>query len=419
MLSGLNKVFSATFSVAILLIMIGCGDTSKSVETNKYNEKDKEVEKQPHFKTTRAVKDWTWEVDAQITIDNSGADLRTYYYDNIPQEIVNFQIFIDAIPGRGFSGANGWEVFGADYLIENGTLYKSLNDSDWKWKRLGSISQEDNKNAGATREIAFKNSKLLATLLSGNEVDIYIESYDKNWKGEYYTIPLKGIKINRQVIQEKADARIFTIGDSTVHNSSYGEMGWGNQSALGSYMKDKSHLFNLGRSGSSSQSFKSQKWAYAKEIIQSNNANGKGYLLIQFGHNDEHEGGTSTSVFYRELASYVDWARAHHLTAVLITPVERRDKRYGRDNRKTHNTDKGDYAQVVRDLADDKSVLLLDLQDKSWNEYNTYDTTADINADLAYDDKTHFSKSGARIVSGWVRELICQSSDDRLCAQFR
>ena len=53
-------------------------------------------------------------------------------------------------------------------------------------------------------------------------------------------------------------------------------------------------------------------------------------------------------------------------------------------------------------MAKGKGVLLLDLQDKSWCEYNTYDDMDTVNAFLAYDDNTHFSPKGAKIVASWL-----------------
>jgi len=56
------------------------------------------------------------------------------------------------------------------------------------------------------------------------------------------------------------------------------------------------------------------------------------------------------------------------------------------------------------------------MQDKSWNKYE--DSKA-INDVLAYDDNTHFSPKGAKIVAGWVKELICESNEEKLCGQFK
>jgi hypothetical protein len=141
------------------------------------------------------LEDWTWNVDASITKDNNGTTINTYYYDNIPNKIKNFQLFIDSIPNKGFNGSGGWEVFGADYLIENTSLYSSQSDTQWKWKYLGEVSLNDNQEVGDKRAIVIHDNTLLADAIEGDSVDLYIEPYDKDWVGEYFTIPLLDVKV--------------------------------------------------------------------------------------------------------------------------------------------------------------------------------------------------------------------------------
>lgn len=85
----------------------------------------------------------------------------------------------------------------------------------------------------------------------------------------------------------------------------------------------------------------------------------------------------------------------------------------------THTTAYGNYAQTVRDLAQDENIILLDLEARSFTEFDSYATTADIYNAFAYDDHTHFDPEGANIVAGWLVDLICNSSDENLCNQFR
>ena len=246
---------------------------------------------------------------------------------------------------------------------------------------------------------------------------------------------LKGMGYGTDIKYNATLEKIFVIGDSTVHNrdihlkdghGGYYEMGWANKKALGSYLLDVSNLYNKGRSGSSSKSYKEldpyydgSDWEKTKNIIKNTDRHGGAYLLIQFGHNDEKgEGYTTLSEFYNQLEEYVDWAKSNNIIPVLITPVERRAKSKGNLNHKTHE-EAGGYAQKVRDLANAKGITLLDLQDKSWNEYNKYEDMNAINNILAYDDNTHFSPKGAKIIGGWVKELICKSNEEKLCLQFK
>jgi len=141
-----------------------------------------------------------------------------------------------------------------------------------------------------------------------------------------------------------------------------------------------------------------------------------GYLLIQFGHNDEstnpnlHTTPGRGETFYNTLKSYVDEAKVLGLTPVLITPVERQYK---------HNRSHMGYAQTIRDLANDENILLLDLEKRSYEAFDQYESTEAIHETFGYDDHTHFSPKGAKIVSGWVKELICESNEEKLCGEFK
>jgi len=229
--------------------------------------------------------------------------------------------------------------------------------------------------------------------------------------------------------------KIFIIGDSTVYNASRKtEMGWG--TAIKKNLLHASYLYNQARSGASSKDYKicdslekycykNHYWTNTKKLINNTNLANGGYLLIQFGHNDEKKNfqqkGTKpgrNNSFYNELKVFTDEAKVLGLKPVLITPIERMEKKAGRDTKKSHIKKSGDYAQTVRDLAKDEEILLLDLQDKSWNEFNKYRDSQKIMKKFAFDDVTHFSPKGAKIVAKWVKELACQA-DKELCAQFK
>ncbi len=230
--------------------------------------------------------------------------------------------------------------------------------------------------------------------------------------------------------------KIFILGDSTVYNeSNITEMGWG--TAFKDYAIHPENIFNQARSGASSKSYKicdsipelcykNHNWDNTKQLIYDTDIGEGAYLLIQFAHNDEKKDDPVKATFpgrgnsfYTELKVFTDEARAMGLIPVLITPVEHMEKNIGEDLKQSHIKSSGDFAQTVRDLATDEDVLLLDLQNKSWNEFNKYRDTTAIMQDFAFDDVSHFSPNGAKIVAGWVKELACASIDKELCAQFK
>lgn len=250
--------------------------------------------------------------------------------------------------------------------------------------------------------------------------------------------------------------RIFILGSSTVHaawfrsasfNDPYGDNrvleGWGEQ--LDKYMKDPSKVYNRARSGSDSVSYRSpdnnrpgtvdRHWANTEALINATADGNGGFILIQFGANDSHPlvaGGpprVSVEDFENELRTYVDDARILGLTPVLVSPPGAR----------SHGVNTRPYAQYIEPIAIEKDALFIDLYEKSKTQWLTYD--ADGNGDLPEADKlfsyvqrhsginnTHYGRIGAKIVSGWFRELACGTFDDRsqavqtaaaqLCEQF-
>jgi len=230
--------------------------------------------------------------------------------------------------------------------------------------------------------------------------------------------------------------KVFILGDSTVYNESKStEMGWG--TALVSYGVHPENIFNQARSGASAKSYKicnsqpqhcakNHNWENIKKLINTSAVGEGAYLLIQFGHNDEKKNNPIKSTlpgrgnsFYNELKVFTDEARKMGITPVLMTPVERMEKKSGENLKYSHIKKQGDYAQTVRDLASDEDILLLDLQKKSWVEFNKYSSSATITKAFAYDDVTHFSPKGASKVASWVKELACTLEDKGLCSQFK
>ncbi len=214
-----------------------------------------------------------------------------------------------------------------------------------------------------------------------------------------------------------ADRRLFVIGDSTVHNPDEEGSGWGDR--LGEVAAHPDLVTNRARSGASSKSYKDERrrpnWRETRAELAEKARPGD-FLLIQFGHNDEHEDDPEACTepgrggsYYRELAVYVREARALGLVPVLVTPVERMYP-----GRRTH----GAYPETVRQLAADTGALLLDLSEKSYAEFAAYPDDAALVAAFGYKDHTHFSPAGALAVAGWVRELACQAAEE-LCLQFR
>ena len=121
---------------------------------------------------------------------------------------------------------------------------------------------------------------------------------------------------------------------------------------------------NFARGGRSSKSFIAEGlW---KQCLDAK----PDYVLIQFGHNDQpgHPGNRETDpqTTYRQyMTQYIDDARNAGIKPVLITSLSRRQ--WGKDG-KIHST-LVPYVEVVKEIAKEKNVPLIDLHADSIQLY--------------------------------------------------
>ena len=148
---------------------------------------------------------------------------------------------------------------------------------------------------------------------------------------------------------------IVLVGDSTVTDNA----GWG----LGfrQFLGDGIQLTNTARGGRSSMSFVVEgSWEKALALRGD-------YYLIQFGHNDEpgKPGRSTTEEEYRGyMERYVDETRAAGATPVLVTSLVRRQFKT-RDNPHLITSSLANRAEIVRAIAREKNVPLVELHDRS------------------------------------------------------
>ena len=170
-----------------VLLLSGCGENVVNDGANNAH--------QPHKKTNRDYKDWTWNVGAEIDISGKGFKSVTTYYSGMPESTKHTQFFIDTTPGKGFNGSNGWEIEGADYLIEDDKLYKSLSDTEWKWQQIGSASTKT-VGTGNDKRTTFTAGSVVAKAINSKKVNIFLETYDKDWNGAYLTVVMKDTDVH-------------------------------------------------------------------------------------------------------------------------------------------------------------------------------------------------------------------------------
>ncbi len=207
--------------------------------------------------------------------------------------------------------------------------------------------------------------------------------------------------------------RIVLAGDSTVNTNT----GWGPGFAR---CLTNAECINLARNGRSSKSFIAEgRWDECLKLRPD-------YVLIQFGHNDQPGHGpereTDRDTTYRQFMNrYVDDARAAGIKPVLITPLSRRE--WGDDGR-IHSTLES-WAEVVRQIAREKHVPLIDLQTRSVasyeklgramvNEWSPLKNVATTNADHTVTtnsvvDGTHLNARGGAVIGPIVAEELARA----------
>ena len=199
---------------------------------------------------------------------------------------------------------------------------------------------------------------------------------------------------------------IFLIGDSTMANKPLipenPERGWGQM--LPPYFKAGVRVENHAMNGRSSKSFRDEgRWQAVEDSLEPGD-----WVIIQFGHNDEKDKDatrftTPFGSFKTNLTQYVLEARAHGANPVLATPIARRKF----DNNGKLVDTHGDYVTVVREVAMEQKVPLIDLNKRSdellrregselSKKIYIYVTAAEYpNLPKGREDDTHFCAFGA------------------------
>ena len=222
----------------------------------------------------------------------------------------------------------------------------------------------------------------------------------------------------------KKKITVWLIGDSTLsvkEKKAYPETGWG--MPFTAFWDSTVIVDNRAKNGRSSKSF------FAENLWQPvlNNLQEGDYVLIQFGHNDESkdkgERYSSPEEFKSNLARYVNESRSKKATPVLITPVTRRKFDEAGQIKETH----GGYADLVKQVASENNVPLIDLNEKSKSLlqqmgpeaskylFNYLTPGEHPNYPDGKQDDTHFSEFGARkmaeIVLSEIKTLKLELAD--------
>ncbi|MEX0330719.1 MAG: GDSL-type esterase/lipase family protein [Puniceicoccaceae bacterium] len=210
---------------------------------------------------------------------------------------------------------------------------------------------------------------------------------------------------------------LFLAGDSTMALKGPApgnpERGWGE--ALPYFFDGSIVVDNRALNGRSSLSFRTEgHWDKLLQDLQPED-----FVLIQFGHNDQKSYDPTRYAMARtdyrtNLEQFVSDVRENDAYPILATSIVRRKFNAEGDLRDTH----GEYPEVVRELATELDIPLLDLESRTrklvqelgehksrrlylWPSAGKYARFPDGNR-----DDTHLSLLGASLVAGMAIEEL-------------
>ncbi len=221
---------------------------------------------------------------------------------------------------------------------------------------------------------------------------------------------------------------LFIVGDSTVHNSAKGLLGWGD--VVGRYFDPQKIIVeNHARPGRSSRTFQTQGWW--EPILAT--ARPGDFIMIQMGHNDggplddtNRARGTLPGigdesreiynpVMHRQetvhtygwyLRKYISDARAKGMTPIICSPVPHVPKE---DN--GTNVDKFEYVEWSKEIAQQEHVFFIPLNQLIFAHY-TGMTPKEIKAKyFTTQDNTHANPAGAELNASAAIEGLCLLKD--------
>lgn len=211
--------------------------------------------------------------------------------------------------------------------------------------------------------------------------------------------------MNIAVFAQKQPITIYLAGDSTMAQKlpeKRPETGWGEM--LQKHFKDgKVKIDNRAQNGRSTRTFISEnRWQAIVDDLKKGD-----YVFIEFGHNDESKEKidryTPPADYRANLIKFISETRAKKATAVLLTPVMRR--KFDKDGNlvDTH----GEYPDIVRTVAKEYNVALIDMHRKSETILKNYGADKsrrlflqlkageNPNYPNGIEDNTHFNPAGA------------------------
>jgi len=121
----------------------------------------------------------------------------------ISSDVAHFQIFVDTDNNKatGLSiGEGAYAIEGADYMIEDGTLYKSSSNTDWQWEYVNELTYQTQEEANNAYSIRISSSAEEITSIFDvdnlKQMNISIEPISAEWYDTHNFVSTQNIALN-------------------------------------------------------------------------------------------------------------------------------------------------------------------------------------------------------------------------------
>lgn len=248
--------------------------------------------------------------------------------------------------------------------------------------------------------------------------------------------------------QMVAQKKVHTIGDSTMEQrdlSTSDKGGW--PQMLPQFLTDDVTINNRGKSGASSKSFY-QESAYWQTVVKQLNEGD--FLVVQFAHNDEKNGGkdggdlgnpaegetdyrgtTANGTFKEYLRKYVDEAQAKGVKVIFATAICRKyftngGKEISRKGQHDLGDDFGvpatddtyDYSVQMKNVAAEYGLPVVDLTTLTAKMYIDYGEQYCTDFIFCPSDGTHPAPIGATLIARLFAQDVLNQAEKDDCHEY-
>lgn len=202
--------------------------------------------------------------------------------------------------------------------------------------------------------------------------------------------------VTKTAVKPDPACKVFLAGDSTCaprREKDRPKWGWGEK--LGEYL-DGYEVVNLAVGGRSTKSYIDEgRWDKLIAKVSKGDV-----VLIQFGHNDEKKKSPDKYTapfgdFYGNLCRFIDDVKAKDAVPVILTSLSRRQ--FDKDGILKHTH--GEYPAAAKKAAADKGVVLLDIEQTSYEWLSALGEKESVSRfmfSVDGEDNTHFVELGAQ-----------------------